>query len=102
MPHGSTLLWGYTYTDMSRHSTCAKFHDEEHTGSVLPSLGGAGKASWSCPLGGVLKDELARWRSRRRAIWAGGAAWVKHGGEKQHGALGRHKLLRAERSPQTV
>ena len=80
---------GDTYTDMSRHSTRAKFHDEEHTGSVLPSLGGAGKASRSCPLSGVLKDELAGWRSRRRAVWAGGAAWVKHGGEKQQKAAKR-------------
>lgn len=28
-------------------------------GGVLPSLKGAGKASWSSPLSGVLKDELA-------------------------------------------
>lgn len=31
-----------------------------HAGGILPSLEGAGKASWSGPLSRVLKDELAR------------------------------------------
>ena len=56
-----------------------------HTGGILPSLGGAGKASWSCPLSGVLKDELAGWRSRGQSEQAGRRGY-RHGGEKQHGA----------------